>query len=973
MSAHNNYGSILFLLLVVFLYPITHASIIVLNPHPVVQAGDVDVLVCADSPLRESSHKIQVLCDQQGKILSMNHVQMNETCLYATTNITSFVCDNARVRATVQTTTGSQVYSVPIKITKQLIEPTHILASQSWDGGWGSAEQTAYAIWVLSAFNQTYELQIQEGLEWLKQNRGTSKCFLEPGFTSCSVKQTTKALAYLLSAGINQSNRLVQDAVSVVESYMNVLDDKQWQLTFTGIQDNISCNMSFNNQQLFSQEVVEDQMYSVSVTPTYDGVFNISCSDEFHLTLKNGNGIELISSRFDEDTTKDFDLNQTDDGDDDENQLLIRIPFACVRETPYLWDACSIDNSVFALVAPLTQQKHQALLEWVDTQFVSHAVAGTFLESTIAFELAPWYLQYVSPKESYLKWLVYSQQNDGSFGGDIVATAQAVWWLQNQSFPQKDEVLFDATHYISTKYTGNSYKDTRIDGGIFQVLSRQSLPFVSYQQGVLLNPTRFNFTNLTYVYDASAILVQGPSYLEPGQSAPLSIANAKTTAGFSSSKIVISQQNIDPFTQQEQTQELKQLYASFTTQPILRVVQPKTTFNTYNGQVDFSIDVQEINTPVPCTQQWNHPLLSYQSSITLDSTGIKMLEIQAPSISEGRIVATGLLSCTVGTKIQTIELLANFTFHKTFPLAISVQKITQIKPFTLKNTYGEPVQVRLSSSTNSVELSPLSATIAPGEKITIQVISSIDQKSINESQTVLGDVTVQVFDTAKQIPVVVTIEPQKTNSFIWIFLGVFGIGMGGFCLFFWKDILYHLKKMNLISSTQTTVPGSGSSTSISFKGLAGMFGGIFGSTTNTTSSSSNGSSFFSQKTATKKSTIQNQHYMIDVISIMKSMDKSEKDIYDSLSAEGFDKTQIADILAQLTSIEKRLDSIKHEETVLGIIKSIDANIEVIAKVLKDKGYSESAIHDALVEISKETEQKEQKLKEEAGVKEKGVK
>jgi hypothetical protein len=953
MSAQNQHHLYCLIITLFLLIPGVYSSIVLLNPHSVVQAGDIDVLVCADSPIKQDSHKIQLLCDQQGKILSLTHTQVNETCVYATSNITSFVCDNARVRATIYTTTGSQIFSLPVKITKQLIEPTHILTSQSWDGGWGSAEQTAYAIWVLSSFNQTYALQIQEGLDWLKQNRGTSKCFLEPGYTSCSVGQTTKALAYLLSAGINESNRLVQDAVSVVESYMNYIDDKQWQFSFTGIDDNISCNMTYNNQQLFSQEVLEEQIYSVSVTPTYDGLFNFTCTDDVYVTLKNGQGIELISSRFDQETTKDYDLNDTDRGDYDENQVLIRIPFACIRETPYLWDSCSIDNSVFALVAPLTEQKRQMLLEWIESQFVSHPVTGVFLESTRAYELASWYLTYASAKTDYLKWLVYSQQNDGSFGSDILSSANAVWWLANQTFPQKDEVIFDATHYISTKYTGNSYKDTRIDGGIFQVLSRQSQPFISYQQGVLVNPTRFNFTNLSYTYDASAITVQGPSYIESGQSAPIAITNAKTTAGFSSSKITISQLDTTA-DQQTAIRDLKIFYASFSTQPQFTAVQQKTTYNTYTGQVDFSVLVSELNTPVSCTQQWNHPLLTYESAVSFDSTGTKLLPISAPTIVEGRIVAKGTLSCIVGDTKTQIPLEANFTFHKTFPLTFSIQKLTQLKPFTVKNTYGEPLTITISSTTNSVELSPRTATIQAGEKLTVVVSSSIDPKTINETQTILGDISVSVFDTAKQLPIILTINPLTSNSFIWVFLGVFGIGMGGFCLFFWKDIQFHLKK----------ITGSSSNTSDLFKSL---FAGV---SIGGSSKSSSVTNPFGSKATAKKQSIQNQHYMIDVISIMKSMDKSEKDIYDSLLTEGFDKTQISDIIAQLTSIEKRLDSIKHEETVLGIIKSIDANIEVIAKVLKDKGYSESAIHDALVEISKETEQKEQKLKDEAGVSEK---
>jgi uncharacterized protein YihD (DUF1040 family) len=107
--------------------------------------------------------------------------------------------------------------------------------------------------------------------------------------------------------------------------------------------------------------------------------------------------------------------------------------------------------------------------------------------------------------------------------------------------------------------------------------------------------------------------------------------------------------------------------------------------------------------------------------------------------------------------------------------------------------------------------------------------------------------------------------------------------------------------------------------------------------------------------------------MMDIIAIMQSMDKSEPEIIAKLESEGYSRAMVEGLIEELKVVQAKVSNIKREDTVLGIIKGLDSEIDVVTKVLKAKGYTENEIREALAELSMDTSAKEKKLRSDAGI------
>jgi hypothetical protein len=371
--------------------------------------------------------------------------------------------------------------------------------------------------------------------------------------------------------------------------------------------------------------------------------------------------------------------------------------------------------------------------------------------------------------------------------------------LTDQAFSSRSEVLSDAKHWVSQQYKDGGYEDVVIDGAMFQVLSLNITPYLLVSNPVdtgsltyvLTNPTNYMLTDLTYNSTSSSVTVSGASIISAQGTGDLVITPTVSQAGTYGGQVdVIYNKTI-----------IRSVHYSFTNKPSLEANAVKADYNTYDGVINYGINVRSINSQITCTQNWQHPLVSHEKKVTLDSTGTTTVYISTVSVKEGIIKTNGTLSCQVGEEVKVIPLELNAVIHNVPPFVVepkgvSITKLSSAYPLTITNNFGEDiiVEIKFMDEDPKFTLSTKSISIMPGKSVTVEIAPTFNS-SINVTST--NTILVSSLDYTQRVEFDAILLADVANPpslFIIVFGFVFGVGLLGGGIFFRKDIMAIINK-----------------------------------------------------------------------------------------------------------------------------------------------------------------------------------
>lgn len=929
----------------------------------IIRNQDLEYTTCITGP--HTFGFTQLVCADNFATIPATASKISNSCYYTNINLGKYDCNEYTLESYYNVGGSDKKITKEISTSTVLATPTFILDAQSWDGGWNTASDTAYAIWVLSKYGTVYNLQLNDAMNWLKDNRRNEpKCWVDSR-GDCSPGETIKTLAYLKLANISEGNRIVNDGLAYVESIQKYTENTAWTARIETDEDYTYCNLTADDSSIMNNVFLnESQQYTAQFTAKYGTVLNMTCSQEATLILSDNRGIEKFKHKFDVNSPVDYDdgwltVDNKNDVVLDERFKIVKLQQPCWSSDTELWSPCNYDITTYALSLGIDSARQTAGRTWLLNSLENHSVTGKYINSDSPELNTAFYLLAVDPtNKDLLDWLIYSQNNDGSFGlgsnaQRIKATTIAYLALERIKFPQKDEVLKDAEHWLSLAYTGRPYNDVLADGGQFQVLSKNAKPYLRSQYDGIVKLK--NDIPKTVVYkpigaqtitelQAKVFTIDGansdmvsatlPYQMSGNETLSVTLQGKVSSAGNVSGYVLISGK-VDA---DNASRNLRRVYFTIERDPVLSLSPQKTKYNAYNGQFQYLFTVDAVNVPVTCEVKLESADLTAQRKIQIANTGTVEVPITIDLIQEGQILDSGTLVCDRAGTAVIVPFDIDVTVHNKFPF--------QVEPSSLSiNSYSKSFSIKIRNLENqpmeldvSLDFPSDLYTIEPYEK----VVDAKDSVTIDFSTTYLkienvtdsNIIVVKAFDKTYEVPLSIDIKhaPTSVGFIIGFTLIVTLLATAGFVAYNWnslgpqfQDLYIKIKQKTGHEVVNTNGP----------------------------------------VTTTRKRDV-TRETMMDIISIMQSMDKSEQEVIARLESEGYARPLIMGLIDELRVVQQKVSSIKSEDKVIGIIQGLDGQMDVVTKVLKEKGYSENDIRDAFKELSASTSEKEKKLRKEAG-------
>ncbi|MFW5746752.1 MAG: hypothetical protein ACOCWQ_04360 [Nanoarchaeota archaeon] len=906
----------------------------------------------------EITHLLLCLDNFNSRTLNVNI--WNESCYVSYVDLAEFDCNRASVQATYKQDGEPKKQIVSFPISKVQVDPRKILAGQEWDGGWDTPSDTAYSIWILSHYPARFSSQISQGLDWLKVQRDDdAKCWaLSQRDGQCSVFETARTLAFLTLAGVNSSNRVYADAITWLEEQQNYLDakyDDRWTLRVETSADAI-CRVVYDGSTLYD-DVINDTYKDFEIAPKYSGLVNVSCNgSNARITLIDGNDLNVFSREFDdEDDDYDYTIKANEEASGDR----YRIPPSCWSALRP-WTYCNKEVTMYALIADVDEEQKQEAGKWLHSVLNNDSVTGRFLSTrNDIFDSAMYLYAIDADDEDVLDWLVYRQNNDGSWGkGDVqqrvAPTVMSILALQNQTFSSSTEVLRDARHWISINTPADGWEELKDDALSFLILRENARPFLRYQgpsplffktatEITLINPTHFDIDNITYSVAGGMgeiVAAEGPSQVQAYRNMTVRLSQAGQKAGDFRGELQVMQGS-------NNSRMLLRIPMLYTQDATLDFVVPDTV-HAFLQSGEMEVTVRSVNADFSCDIDWDSDDIS-TPGFHLAKKGTVNVPLRLMRNDSG--VFSGAAVCTKGdlTVIRPVQV--EVVKHRVQPFSVEQKHLSFRRPgqnrsVIIRNNLDIPLDVAVDFQEEqySFVLDANVLAIEPDGEAELKVINQVLE---GENITMENAIVFSAFDQKETVPVRASIiyRPGLAKKIIvWVILLAVlgGLGYGIYYGITNREELEEKVKSGM-NNMRSHLPAS----------IQKML----------------------PKTADQiaeersKAERQNQerNYYEEIVSIMKAMDKSDEDITNRLNQEGLTESQISQVLDDYEKSQKIQQNIKHEEDVLGLLKDIGDQSSDVFKKLKDHGYSDTQINESISELAKEIEEKEREIKKDAGL------
>lgn len=339
---------------------------------------------------------------------------------------------------------------------------------------------------------------VKELLDVLKIRRNNlNKCWPE---SKCDIRETVDILYYLSEAGVNSSYRIYKDALLWLETQQYILDEEV-EITI-GADENTTCKVFEEFDEVFEDEeereeidtytIGEDEEYVYKFLYTSGQKLNFTCDDDFY--------VEIIDS---------YDyilLNDYGDGSSDFSEgLEFEMNLGCWSPTGNNLSSCSVGlTSKIALLNDLNENVLEDAEGWLEAEIREQKMEAKKVKSTT--DILVNLMSYAVLEDDLIKnYILYSQNNDGSFGIDDdkpLMTLYAIKYFNKE----KSEWVDDAIDWIQT-YRQKKGFDQIVENGLMYELFYTQNPIVKIDP-IILNSTmediKFkiisseNLTDVTY-------------------------------------------------------------------------------------------------------------------------------------------------------------------------------------------------------------------------------------------------------------------------------------------------------------------------------------------------------------------------------------------------------------------------------------------------------------------------------------------
>jgi hypothetical protein len=319
--------------------------------------------------------------------------------------------------------------------------------------------------------NESFESE-QRALKQIRDN--DYKCWPNG---DCKISTTTKILKHLDHAGFDDDNRIYADGLRWIESQQNQFTNENWTLRINpdfsqtdecpnkteSFEDGnkTKCYIATGNQSTDTLDPVEtneearctasvgnDEVYDESsdtgpFTTQFEyeanAVLNISCDVDFTVRVTDFFGDTKYVANKEVDETAQYLLPGGCWPSDDNERI------------------CSIKTTALALtVDGLSAQSESEGQEWVESNIQRSRITGERLQDEESV-LSHLYLYEATANENLREWLLYRQNNDGSFGDTnrLHTTLEAL-----RIFNDNTEWINDAKEWAQSQQTSDLLEAT---------------------------------------------------------------------------------------------------------------------------------------------------------------------------------------------------------------------------------------------------------------------------------------------------------------------------------------------------------------------------------------------------------------------------------------------------------------------------------------------------------------------------------
>lgn len=303
-----------------------------------------------------------------------------------------------------------------------------------------SAVSLAKKVYAAHITNQSYDEEINQ---LIMQRNETSKCWPE---TECRLSKTSEVLLWLSRADFNRSNRVYDDSLNYVEAQQNQFENEDWSIFIDTRRTNTTCEVTRGDTTVHNGEVGNG---SNTYTFTYraNERLRVECESDFSVEVRN-----------DIDTLQDRDFRRSDES---YNYFL---PGGCWPEDD-TERICNSDTTANALgLHQLDEDQYSEGEDWVEAQIQRGEITGERLanEENIILHSR---LYEATQNDEIRQWLLFSQNNDGSFADrDETATLEVLNAIRDSS-----EWIQDGRSWIQENRPREGYNTLRDDSLLYSV------------------------------------------------------------------------------------------------------------------------------------------------------------------------------------------------------------------------------------------------------------------------------------------------------------------------------------------------------------------------------------------------------------------------------------------------------------------------------------------------------------------------
>ncbi len=497
------------------------------KPH-YLSVDAVNFIACIDA---ESSPRAFFICSDNNnfKEVDVYPWPQQERCYVGGLALSDFTCTESLVQVEYEVDNENLKISGAFEISTFSTVVEKLLNSQYNDGGWRSALDTAFGVRALSYFNEIFEFEINQALQWLKNNRNNDeKCWPK---SPCNLEETGKILALLADTDLNDSFRIINDGRNFLEQKQNFYEPgDNWTVEVTDVAVGSTVSLVGINETV----LYENFTLPANGTQTY----TFEADQDSILTVITDT--DVIMKVYNQDDL----LRYSFQGDN----LSYTIPGAC-WSLNLPGEPCDSGTTVYAVSTNISDSRLEQAKAYMKTQIKDGVIKHYYGDEDEPVESALYVKSVYDAEElaesdasestqdgfylyDVLQWVLFRQNNEGFWGDEfdtdvdededeydylyksaleeqLKKTAFVIMALLDSGFNRSSETVVDAHEWVSDIEEDINASSGGALGAALFIVQNNAYPLVYTTPSTIIldeqtkevsfvNPTPFEFKDLSF-------------------------------------------------------------------------------------------------------------------------------------------------------------------------------------------------------------------------------------------------------------------------------------------------------------------------------------------------------------------------------------------------------------------------------------------------------------------------------------------